>query len=382
MPSIHWQKPWASRASALRSMVEPEYLPESELVSARVGDASDRICGHRSYFGGEMKESESKIKSPSERSHVHVGIDVSKDKLDVCAIPGPQHQQFSNDDDGHQRLVQWLLTLIPTRVIFEPTGGYERAMVASLVAANLPAIAVNPKQARDFIKGIGRRAKTDRMDAEGLALFGERAQPEVRALPDNDQQEIVALVSRRRQLVSMRTGEKNRLKLARGKVRENIERAIVALDQLIAEIDHDLDSHIGGSPTWQGQEARLLAAKGVGPVVARTLLAHLPELGKISSKRVASLTGLAPFARESGQMRGRRTIGGGRGEVRAMLVLAARSAIVHDPQLRAFHHRLIAAGKEPMQAIVACARKLLVWLNAMMRHGTDWNPPQMEVNLA
>jgi transposase len=363
-------------------MVEPEYLPESELVSARVGDASDRICGHRSYFGGEMKESESKIKSPSERSHVHVGIDVSKDKLDVCAIPGPQHQQFSNDDDGHQRLVQWLLTLIPTRVIFEPTGGYERAMVASLVAANLPAIAVNPKQARDFIKGIGRRAKTDRMDAEGLALFGERAQPEVRALPDNDQQEIVALVSRRRQLVSMRTGEKNRLKLARGKVRENIERAIVALDQLIAEIDHDLDSHIGGSPTWQGQEARLLAAKGVGPVVARTLLAHLPELGKISSKRVASLTGLAPFARESGQMRGRRTIGGGRGEVRAMLVLAARSAIVHDPQLRAFHHRLIAAGKEPMQAIVACARKLLVWLNAMMRHGTDWNPPQMEVNLA
>ena len=329
-----------------------------------------------------MKKSEPKIESPSESSQVHVGIDVSKDKLDVCALPGLQHRQFSNDVEGLKQLVDWLATLRPTRVIFEPTGGYERAMVAALVTANLPAIAVNPKQARDFIKGLGRRAKTDRIDAEGLALFGERAQPEVRALPDNEQQEVVALVTRRRQLVSMRTGEKNRLKLARNKVRESIEHAIIALDKLIGEIDNDLDAHICGSKDWQEEEARLLAATGVGKVVARTLLAHLPELGKISSKRVASLTGLAPFARESGQMRGRRTIGGGRGEVRAMLVLAARSAIVHDPQMQAFHHRLIAAGKKPMQAVVACARKLLVWLNAMMRNGAEWKPPTLEAHLA
>jgi transposase len=341
-------------------------MPETELVT------KDLVCEVK------MKKSEPKIESTVYAvSEVNVGVDVSKETLDVCALPTKEHRKFTNDHTGHEALVGWLQLLSPARVILEPTGGYERDLVASLVAATLPAIAVNPKQARDFIKGLGRRAKTDRVDAEGLALFAERAQPEVRALPDVEQQEVAALVTRRRQLVSMRTGEKHRLQLARGKVRTSIENSLKALEQLIAEIDKELDNTISGSPTWKGQEARLLAAKGVGLVVARTLLAQFPELGNISSKRAASLARLAPFARDSGQMRGRRTIGGGRGEVRTMLLLAARSASVHDPNMRAFYERLTAAGKCPMQALTACARKLLVWLNTMMRHGAEWNPPTM-----
>jgi transposase len=265
----------------------------------------------------------------------------------------------------------------PARVVLEPTGGYERGLIAALVEAKLPAICVNPKQARDFIKGIGFRAKTDRVDAEGLALFGERARPEVRALPNDEQRAIIDLMARRRQLVSMRTSEKNRLDTARGRVRLSIEGSLAMLTKLIEDLDKDIDTTVDGSPTWKGTEARLRAAKGVGPIVARTLLALLPELGTVTGKRIASLVGVAPFARDSGNSRGRRVTSGGRGEVRSMLVLAARSAAHHDPETRAFYLRLLGRGKEPMQAIVACARRLLVRLNAMMRDATTWAPPAL-----
>lgn len=308
---------------------------------------------------------------------INVGIDVSKAKLDVVTVPDRTHRVFGNDDAGRAALCEWLASMKPVRVVLEPTGGYERALVAALVDAKLPAICVNPKQARDFINGLGFRAKTDRVDAEGLALFGERARPEVRELPNDEQRAIIDLMTRRRQLVSMQTSEKNRLDMARGRVRMSIKGSLEMLAKLIEELDKDIDTTIDASPIWKGNEARLRAAKGVGPVVARTLLALLPELGAVSGKRIASLVGVAPFARDSGRSRGRRVTSGGRSEVRSMLVLAARSAAYHDPEMRVFYLRLIGLGKEPMQAIVACARKLLVRLNAMMRDATTWAPPAL-----
>lgn len=321
--------------------------------------------------------SEPPLQAPKGSLEVNIGIDVSKGSLDTCALPAGERRRFRNDTEGREEVLAWICALKPARVVLEPTGGYERPLVAALIAAKVPTICVNPKQARDFIRGLGKRAKTDRVDAEGLALFGERAQPELRALPDAEQQAVADLVTRRRQLVNMRSAEKNRLEQASGRVRESVQASIEALGALIAKIEGDIDETIARSDHWKGYEARLMQAKGVGPVVARTLLAHLPELGKITSKRAASLAGLAPFARDSGQVKGRRTIGGGRAEVRTVLILAARSAAQHDHNMRVFHERLIAKGKPPMQAITACARKLLVWLNAMLRADSNWQPPAL-----
>lgn len=305
---------------------------------------------------------------------IFVGIDVSKAALDVAVRPTGASWRRPNDEAGIAELVTRLQPLAPQLIVLEATGGLERLVVTALALAGLPVAVVNPRQVRDFAKATGRLAKTDALDAAVLAHFADALRPEPRPLPDPQSQALAALVERRRQLVGMLTAEKNRLQQALPAVRAKVASHIAWLEQALKEVEAELDQTLHASPVWRERERLLRSVPGIGPTVARTLLAHLPELGQGSVKHLAPLVGLAPLKRDSGTWRGTRAIWGGRRHVRAALYMAALVAVRHHPVLRAFYERLLARGKPKKVALTACMHKLLTILHAVLRDRTSWQP--------
>ena len=303
---------------------------------------------------------------------IFVGVDVAKAELVVACRPEGAAWTASNDAGGIAATVARLTSLEPRLIVLEATGGYERAMVAALAVAGLPAVVVNPRQVRDFAKATGQLAKTDDLDADLLALFADRVRPTPRSLPDAVVQQLDALMTRRRQLLDMLTAERNRLEHAVGPIRRSLVDHIRWLERRVAAVDRDLDDTIARSPVWRAKEDLLRSVPGVGPVVSRTLLADVPELGHLNRKQIAALVGVAPLARDSGTLRGKRIVWGGRAPVRAVLYMGALVATRRNPVIRAFYRRLLAAGKPKKVALIACMRKLLTILNAMMRTSTTW----------
>jgi transposase len=303
-----------------------------------------------------------------------VGIDVSKDRLDVHALPGGELFAVSRDAAGLEALVEQLLPLAPTTVAVEATGGFETVVAASLGAASLPVVVVNPAQVRAFAQAVGKRAKTDPIDAAVIAHFVAATKPEVRPLPDAETRMLSDLVTRRRQIIQMIVAERQREKRAPARMKKSIVRLTKALQKELTAIDEDIDDAVRGSPVWREKEDLLSSVPGIGATIARTIIAELPEVGTLDRRQVAALVGLAPFTRQSGQWRGRSFIGGGRATVRSALFMGAMAAIRFNPQLRNFHQRLIAAGKPKMVAIIAVARKLLTILNAILRDRRPWQP--------
>lgn len=305
-----------------------------------------------------------------------VGIDVSKDFLDIHVLPGGAALRVANDPDGVAAAVARVSAGSPSLVVMEATGGYEAPAAGALAAAGVPLAVVNPRQVRDFARALGRLAKTDRIDAETLALFGERVRPEPRPLPDPQAAALRELVERRRQLIQARTAESNRLGTAvADRVRRSLRDHLDWLERQLSDLDRDIDAAVRGSPAWRAGEDLLRSIPGVGPVLSRTLLAELPELGTLSRERIAALAGVAPMNRDSGRSCGRRTVAGGRAPVRCVLYMAALAARRFNPALKAFADRLSAKGKAAKVVMVAVARKLLVIANAVLRDGTPWRPP-------
>ena len=301
-----------------------------------------------------------------------IGIDVAKATLDLAAEPPQSLGSFPNDEAGHTALVTALAALSPTLIVVEATGGYERAVTIALADAGLPVVVVNPRHARAFAQATGQLAKTDALDAAVLAQFAARVQPAVRPVPDATTQELRDFVVRRRQVVAMLGQERNRLLVARGAVRRDLQQHIRWLERRVREHDDDLRQLIEQSPIWRVRDQLLQSVPGIGPVVAQTLLASLPELGTLDRKQIAALVGVAPLNRDSGQWQGRRQVWGGRAPVRQVLYMAALVATRYNPVLRAFYARLRAAGKPAKVALVAVMRKLLVLLNAILAHQTPW----------
>ena len=309
----------------------------------------------------------------SEKREV-AGIDVSKAQLDVALMRTQEQLQFANDAGGIEQLVKLLKTLQADLVVTEATGGYETAAATALAAAGLRVAVVNPRQVRDFAKATGRLAKTDRIDARVIGAFGEAIDPEIRPLADEDARELAGLLVRRSQLVAMKVQESNRLGLAQSAMRKGIKKHIAWLEQEIDRLDVDLTAALRKSPAWRAKDELLQSFKGIGPLSSGTLMVGLPELGRLDRRAIAALVGLAPFNNDSGKMRGRRSIYGGRSRVRTMLYMAASSAIRFNPVIREFYKRLIARGKPHKVAMVACMRKMLTILNAMVRQSTPWTP--------
>jgi len=312
-------------------------------------------------------------------SGMYVGVDVAKAELVVAARPSDERWSVANDERGARTLAERLKRDAPALVVLEATGGYELAAVAALAAAGLPVVVANPRQVRDFARATGQLAKTDRIDAGVLALFAERVRPEVRPLPNEEAQELDAVLTRRRQLLEMLTAERNRLGQVAGRGRRLVKKSLTAhiafLERELRVADTDLGAMVRASPAWREKDDLLRTVPGVGPVLSLTLLAELPELGRLSRREVAKLAGVAPLARDSGTLRGHRYVHGGRASVRAVLYMAALVATRRNPVIRAFYERLLAAGKPKKLALVACMRKLLTILNAMARSGVRWEAP-------
>jgi transposase len=296
-----------------------------------------------------------------------VGIDVAKADLAVAVRPGTEAWTVSNDDAGIQALLARLRSRAPTLLVLEATGGYERALVAALATAGLPVVVANPRQVRDFARATGQLAKTDALDANILALFAERVRPEPRPLSGDATHALDALLTRRRQLLEMLIAERNRLTHAPTAIRRDIAQHVRWLERRLRDVDTDLDQLIQASPVWRATENLLRTAPGVGPVLSRTLIGDLPELGSLNRKQIAALVGVAPLARDSGTLKGKRLVWGGRAPVRATLYMAALVATRRNPTIRAFYQRLLATGKPKKLALTACMRKLLIILNAMAR---------------
>jgi transposase len=301
-----------------------------------------------------------------------VGIDVSKDRLDVHVAPGGEAFAVSRDAAGLEVLVERLRPLSPGTVAVEATGGFETVVAASLCAAGLPVVVVNPAQVRAYAQAVGKRAKTDPIDAAVIAGFVLATGPEVRPLPDAATRALSDMVARRRQIIAMIVAERQRQKRAAGRMQKSILRLLKALEKELSEIDADIGDAVRGSPAWREKEDLLASVPGIGTRIARTLIADLPELGSLDRRQVAALVGLAPYTRQSGQWRGRSFIGGGRAKVRAAIFMGAMVAVRWNPTLRAFRNRLVAAGKPRLVAIIAVARKLLTILNAIIRDKRPW----------
>jgi transposase len=307
-------------------------------------------------------------------TEVFVGIDVSKDTLEVAIWPQEERMSFAQTDDGLSLMADFIQPFSPCLVVLEATGGLERAAVATLAARSLPVVVVNPRQVRDFAKAKGILAKTDKLDAGGIAQFAQAIRPERRPLKTMEAQQLEALLSRRRQIVQMLTAEKNRLHSAPGWTQGDLRLHITWLEKRREKIEKDLGEMIRKSPVWRVKDELLRTFKGVGPVLSQSLLSDLPELGSLNRKKIAALMGVAPMNRDSGKFRGRRMILGGRADIRSVLYMATVAAIRFNPAIGAFHERLINAGKAPKVAITACMRKLLTILNAMMKNKTPWQP--------
>lgn len=305
---------------------------------------------------------------------VYVGIDVAQAHLDVAVVPEGSAWRTPYTEAGLADLGERLRALTPALIVLEATGGIQTAVVGHLAALRLPVVVVNPRHVRAFGRALGTLAKTDALDAQLLALFAARVRPPVRPLADAAAQTLAALVARRRQLVEMLVAEKNRLRQAPKPLRTEIQHHIDYLARTLKTLEGDLQDTLRQSPLWREKEDLLQSVPGVGAVLSMTLLADLPELGRLSSKQIAALAGVAPFNRDSGTLRGKRAVWGGRAPVRAALYMAALVATRHNPVVRAFYQRLVAAGKAKKLALVACMRKLLTILNAMLKQHTPWDP--------
>ena len=304
----------------------------------------------------------------------HVGIDVSKERLDVCSLPDGGTFSVANDRAGIDELIARLLEGVrPELVVLEATGKYERPAAVAVAAAGIAVAVVNPRQARDFAKAAGRLAKTDRIDAQVLARFAGAVGPRPSVLPDEEARVLQDILLRRRQLLEMMVAEKNRLQMASEAVARRIAAHVRWLEKELSRVDRELDEAVRESETWRANEELLRSVPGVGPVLARTLLAELPELGTLPRRRLCALVGVAPFNRDSGTFRDKRQVWGGRAPVRAALYMGALVATRHNPLIREFYERLLAAGKPKKVALVACMRKLLSILNAVMRDRVPWH---------
>jgi transposase len=302
-----------------------------------------------------------------------VGIDVSKNRLDVAMRPSGAAFVVARNARGLDELIARLREVSPHIVALEATGGFETVAAAALAGAKLPVVIVNPAQVRAFAKALGKRAKTDPIDAAVIAHFAEATKPQVRPLPDEATRLLADLVARRRQIIEMIGAEHQReQRMTIPRVKKSISRLLKALEKELASLDDDIDNAVRGSPAWREKENLLESVPGVGPVIARTLISELPELGTLGRKEIAALAGLAPFTRQSGKWRGKSFIGGGRTAVRCALFMGAMVAKQHNPILKAFFDRLVAAGKPKMVALIAVARKLLTMLNAIIRDNRPW----------
>jgi transposase len=304
----------------------------------------------------------------------NVGIDVSKRSLEVAVRPSGERFSIGNDEEGLRELVKRLQELRPERIVMEPTGGYERGAVTELARAGLPLVVVNARQIRDFAKATGRLAKTDRIDADVIAQFGEAIRPDLRPFPDDAHRILEAMMTRRRQLMDMRSDEMRRKHTALRALHASIETVIEFLSQQIDDVDGDIEKLMRSTPLWREADDLLRSVPGVGPVLAATLTAFVPELGKLNRKQIAALVGVAPLNDDSGAYHGKRKTAGGRAPVRSVLYMATLTARQANPALKAFHDRLIERGKPRMVAIVATMRKLLTLLNAMVRSRRAWTP--------
>jgi transposase len=306
-------------------------------------------------------------------SNVFIGIDVSKERLDCYCRPTGTAFSCDNTSTGITDLIQRVQAQQPRLIVLEATGGLERPVVAAIFAAQLPMVVVNPRQVRDFARAIGQLAKTDRIDAAVIAHFGEAVNPEVRPLPDHLTQQMDAMMTRRRQLVQMLATERNHLVSAPAQVQNYVKEHISQLEELIKKLDQDIDQMITGSPIWKTKEDLLQSVKGVGPVLSRTLLAELPELGQLSRQEISKLVGVAPLNNDSGKYKGKRSCWGGRASVRGPLYMATLAATRYNPVIKEFYERLIAKGKAKKVAIVACMRKMLITLNAIVKSNKPWD---------
>ena len=320
-----------------------------------------------------MEETEIKEDGVLEVTPIFVGIDVSKARLDVAIRPTGERESVANDKAGIKDLVKRLAKIQPVLIVLEATGGLERPVTHALAGAELPVVVVNPRQVRDFAKATGQLAKTDSIDADVLARFAEAVRPALRPLPDAVTLELRALTARRRQIIEMIGAERNRLATASKAVRKRIDAHLGWLEQELERADKDLDRSIQHSPIWKENEDLLLSVPGIGPVTSPTLLAELPELGELDRKQISALAGLAPFNRDSGSLKGRRSIWGGRAPVRSALYMATLVATRRNSVIRDFYKRLRAKGKVFKVALVACMRKLLTILNSMIKHKTRWS---------
>ena len=304
----------------------------------------------------------------------YVGIDVSKDRLDVHVQPSGEAFAVACDGEGLAALVARLKPLAPQLVAVEATGGFEMTVAAAIAGAGLPLAVVNPAQVRHYAQALGRHAKTDRIDAEVIARFAAATRPEPRPLPDEATQVLADLVTRRRHIITMMVAERQRAARLPTPLKRSCERVVRLLEKELAALDQDIDTAVRGSPAWRATEDLLASVIGIGDITARTLIAELPELGTLDRRKIAALVGVAPFTRQSGQWQGRSFIAGGRPTVRAALFVATMAAVRHNPTIRAFRQRLLAKGKPKMVAMVACMRKLLTILNAIVRDQTPWQP--------
>jgi|TARA_Y100000310_G_C20528084_1_gene737074 transposase len=306
--------------------------------------------------------------------NVFVGIDVSKEWFDIAVRPTGAAWRAAQDEAGITQLVKQLCNLHPRLVVLEATGGYETPLVVALGTADVPVAVVNPRQVRDFARSLGKLAKTDRLDAAAIAHFAEASGTVAQPLAAADARELEALVARRRQVIQMKVAEQQRRERALPVVQLRIDRVLAVLEQELYDLDQDLTNRLRHSPLWHQREDLLRSVPGVGPALTFTLLAGLPELGTLNRRQIAALVGVAPLSRDSGKLRGRRTCWGGRAHVRAALYMPTLVAVRHNPILRAFYERLLAAGKPKKVALTACMRKLLTMLNSMLRHQTLWSP--------
>lgn len=354
--ALWFDKTVGEPGSSHPSLIKPEQLPGP--LFKEPASCKDGTAGRK--------------ESVMDKSKVFVGIDVSKARLDVGFSPSSKKLSFANSDRGAANLASHLRKTKPELVVVEATGGLEMKVAASLAASNLPVAVVNPRQVRDFAKACGKLAKTDAIDAEVLAEFAKAIKPKVRELPDSATQEIKALVTRRKQIVEMLTAEKNRLARASQGVASEIKAHIKWLETRLKKIDDDLSGAIQESPIWKEKDNLLKSMPGVGRIVSFTILANLPELGTLNRKQIAALVGVAPYCRDSGTFRGKRTVWGGRANVRSTLYMGTLSAIRCNQTIKQFYQRLIKAGKAPKVAITACMRKLLTILNSMVKHNTPW----------
>ncbi|MCY4558856.1 MAG: IS110 family transposase [Chloroflexi bacterium] len=313
-----------------------------------------------------------------EQGGIYVGIDVAKVRVDVAIRPGGGRCEVSNDEAGIAALVVQMQELNPAAVVLEASGGLELPLVAALAAASLPVVVVNPRQVRDFAKATGRLAKTDTLDAAVLAHFAEAVRPPLRPLRDTETQDLNSMVTRRQQVMSMLVAERNRLSSAAMAVRPSVEAHILWLKQELDDLDKGLRETLRQSPVWREKDDLLRSVPGIGEQISLTLLAYLPELGTLNRRQIAALVGVAPFNRDSGTLRGKRTVWGGRAGVRTALYMGAMVASRHNPVIRDFYQRLLSAGKPKKLALTACMRKLLTILNSMLKHGTSWQHPDIK----